>query len=170
MSLCDITLESNVIDASFSKSGFRIAVLTTEGFSTYRWFPKNKPVGAPKLEAAHPFSTPGDCRPRRISILNENEVYVLKHCEASQPVIERTLLEDQKTDIIYQPVDPEHVLSMFPSIDQDKLWISRRRKGKSVYLTITSSSSNLKEDTIWEQSPAPETVWAEAVHLSDSEV
>lgn len=169
MSLCDIELQSNVIDASFSKSGSRIAVLTAEGVSIYRWSPKSKPVGSPKLESAHPLST--HLRPRRISILNENEVYVLKDCDASQPVIERTLLDDQQTAIIYQPSEPESVLSMFPSIGQDRLWISRRRKGKSIsYLTISSDADNIREGQLWEQSPGPETVWAESVHLNDNEV
>ena len=171
MSLCDITLQSNVIDASFSKSGSRIAVLTDEGFSVYHWSPKRKPVAAPKLESTHPFSTPADCRPRHISFLNENEVYVLKHYDASQPVIEMTLLQDQKTAVIYQPTRPEHVLSIFSSIDQDKLWLSRRRKGKSVaYVTITSNSDGRSADKIWDQSPSPETVWADSVKSTDDEV
>lgn len=171
MSLCDLELQSNVIDVSFSKSGSRIAVLTAEGFSIYYWTPKKKPVDSPKLETTHPFSIPGDYRPRRISVLNENEVYLLKHCGASQPVIERTLLDGQQTAIVYQPSDPENVISMFPSIDQDRLWLSRRRKGKSVsYLTIPSDSKNLNDGQLWDQSPGPETVWAESVHLNDAEV
>lgn len=171
MSLCDIELQSCAVDASFSKSGARIAVLTAEGISIYSWSPKSKPVGPPKLETTIPSTTPGEYRPRRISVLNENEVYVLKHGDASQPVIERTLVDDQKTAIVYQPSEPEHVLSMFSSIDQDKLWISRRRKGKSVsYLTIASDSENVRDGQLWEQSPGPETVWAESVHLNDNEV
>lgn len=168
----ELTLDSNVIDVAFSKSGTRIAVLMNDSFSVFLWSLKTRPVVAPILESSYPLPEAPDSRPRQIAFLQENEVYILKNNGPSNAQIERTALETRATKIAHQTTGSEQLFSLFPALDHETLWFSRvPQPGMPIsYSSIAPQSVDEFEITTCTQSPKADTYWAEVVPISDDEV
>lgn len=168
----EVLLDSNVIDVAFSKSGTRIAVLMKNCFSIFVWSLKSRPVPTPILESSYPLSEAPDSRPRQIAFLNENEVYILWNDGPTSAQIERTTLETRLTKAVYQATDSEQVLSIFPALGHEDLWISHIPQSGShtKYSSLEVLPSADLQVKPWDQSPAVDTYWARAVHLSEDEV
>ncbi|GMG26980.1 unnamed protein product [Aspergillus oryzae] len=139
----ELILDSNVIDVAFSKSGTRTAVLTKDCFSIFMWSLKTRPVAAPILESSYPLSDALDSRPRQLAFINENEVYILKSRGPNNANIERTTLETRTTKIAYQAGESEQLVSIFPSLNHEALWISHiSQYGQPIaYSTISMPST-----------------------------
>ncbi|OQE91889.1 hypothetical protein PENNAL_c0008G02372 [Penicillium nalgiovense] len=167
----ELALESNAIDVAFSKSGSRIAVLTSNAFSVYLWSLKSRPVPVPILESSYPLSDAPASRPRQIAFLNENEVYVLKDNGPNSSHIERTLLDTRTTESIYQAVDSEQLSSIFAGIGHQALWFSHARQpARPVsYSSIEDSPSGNLDIAPWGESPNVDSHWARVVSISDHE-
>ncbi|KAE8340311.1 hypothetical protein BDV24DRAFT_63860 [Aspergillus arachidicola] len=167
----ELTLDSNVIDVAFSKSGTRIAVLTKDCFSVFMWSLKTRPVAAPILESSYPLSDALDSRPRQIAFINENEVYILKSSGPNNANIERTTLETRTTKIVYQAGESEQLVSLFPSLNHEALWISHiSQYGQPIaYSTISMPSTEKFVAASYTQSPSVDTYWANAAQLSEDE-
>ncbi|EAW10179.1 Elongator subunit IKI3 [Aspergillus clavatus NRRL 1] len=167
----EVLLDSNVIDVAFSKSGTRIAVLMKNCFSIFVWSLKSRPVPTPILESSYPLSEAPDSRPRQIAFLNENEVYILWNDGPTSAQIERTTLETRLTKAVYQATDSEQVLSIFPALGHEDLWISHIPQSGShtKYSSLEVLPSADLQVKPWDQSPAVDTYWARAVHLSEDE-
>jgi elongator complex protein 1 len=158
-------MDSNIIDASFSRSGSRIAVLTRTNFFVFSWSLKERPVPAPLLESSHPLSEASFSRPRQITFLQDNEIIVLNHVNPHQRQIERTKLETRITETIYCATTNVQLYSIFPNITHDTLWLaSRSNRGPTIYSTVAINESNNLQVTTWNDGPAVETHWAEATH------
>lgn len=168
----ELTLDSNIIDVAFSKSGTRIAVLMNDSFSVFLWSLKSKPVPAPILESSYPLSYAPDNRPRQIAFLQENEVYVLKNAGPNITRIERTTLETRVTKIAHQAANSEQIFSIFPALDHESLWFSHvAQSGKPItYSSIIPQSHDEFEVTSCTRNPKADTYWAEVVQISDDEV
>jgi elongator complex protein 1 len=168
----DVPVDSNVVDVAFSKSGTRIAVLMRDCFSIYMWSLKTRPVPSPILESSHPLPDNVDNRPRQIAFLNENEVYILRNSGPNSACIQRTTLETRSTTTVYQTTDSEQIITIFPTVGHEALWLSHvRQPGRPIAHSILKafSEEDVQVDS-WDQSPAVDTHWARAVHLSDDEV
>ncbi|KAE8353910.1 IKI3 family-domain-containing protein [Aspergillus coremiiformis] len=167
----EFTLDSNIIDVAFSKSGTRIAVLMKDHFSIFMWSLKTRPVVSPILESSYPLSDALDSMPRQIAFINENEVYILKSCGPNNTNIERTTLETRTTEIVYQAAESEQLISLFSTLNHEALWISRiKQHGQPVaYSTISILSPEGFEEIPYTQSPSVDTYWAKAVQLSEDE-
>jgi hypothetical protein len=124
MAQCEVTLDSNIVDVSFSLSGSRIAVLTKSDFSVFTWSLKGRPVPCPVLESSHPLPEAPGSRPRQILFLRENEVYILINCKPGQCQIQCTALTTLTTKIAYQTTPVEHIHSIFSSLGHEMLWLS----------------------------------------------
>lgn len=168
----ELILDSNVIDVAFSKSGTRIAVLTKDCFSIFMWSLKTRPVAAPILESSYPLSDALDSRPRQLAFINENEVYILKSRGPNNANIERTTLETRTTKIAYQAGESEQLVSIFPSLNHEALWISHiSQYGQPIaYSTISMPSTEEFVAAPYTQGPSVDTYWANAVQLSEDEV
>lgn len=168
----ELTLDSNVIDVAFSKSGTRIAVLMNDCFSVFLWSLKTRPVVSPILESSYPLSDAPDSRPRQIAFLQENEVYLLKNNGPNNMQVERTALETRATKIAHHAADSEQLFSIFPALDHETLWFSHAAQpGKPVsYSSIAPRSLDEFEITSCTQSPKTDTYWAQVVPISDDEV
>jgi elongator complex protein 1 len=168
----ELTMDSNIIDVAFSKSGTRIAVLMNDHFSVFLWSLKGRPVVAPILESSYPLSDAPDSRPRQIAFLQENEVYILKNSGPDDTQIERTTLETRVTKIAHQAAASEHLFSIFPALDHESLWFSHvSQPGKLIsYSSITPQSHDEFAVTSCTQSPKADTYWADVVPISDDEV
>jgi elongator complex protein 1 len=168
----DVPVDSNIVDVAFSKSGTRIAVLMRDCFSIYMWSLQTRPVPSPILESSHPLMDTVDNRPRQIAFLNENEVYILRNSGPSSARIERTTLETRSTRTVYQATDSEQLLTICTALGHEALWFSHvRQPGRPIAYSILKAFS--EDDVVvdpWDQSPAVDTHWARAVHLSDDEV
>ncbi|GAD95521.1 IKI3 family protein [Paecilomyces variotii No. 5] len=171
MAHCEITLDSNIVDVSFSQTGARIAVLTRESFSVFMWSLKSRPVPAPLLESSYPLPEEPESRPRQIAFLRENEVYILNHKSPYQAQIEKTALETRVTRVVYQASGSEQLQSIFASLGHDKLWFShtRQRNTPVSYSTIGVSPDDNVDVHVWNESPASDTFWAKAIHIPDDE-
>ncbi|KAJ5229601.1 hypothetical protein N7489_010309 [Penicillium chrysogenum] len=167
----ELALESSAIDVAFSKSGNRIAVLSSNAFSVYLWSLKSRPVPVPILESSYPLSDAPASRPRQIAFLNENEVYVLKDNGPNSSRIERTALDTRTTESVYQAVDSEQLSSIFAGIGHQALWFSHARQpARPVsYSSIEESSSGNLDIAPWGESPNVDTHWARVVSISDHE-
>lgn len=168
----ELTMDSNIIDVAFSRSGTRIAVLMNDCFSVFLWSLRNKPVVAPILESSYPLSGAPDSRPRQIAFLDENEVYILSNSAPNVTQIERTTLETRETKIAYQAADFEQLFSIFTALDHESLWFSHiAQPGKPVsYSSITPQSHDEFAVTACTQSPKADTYWADVVQISEDEV
>ncbi|KAL4927181.1 Elongator subunit IKI3 [Aspergillus undulatus] len=167
----ELALDSNAIDVAFSKTGTRIAVLMNDRFSVYLWSLKSRPVPVPILESSYPLSDERDSRPRQISFINDNEVYILRSRGPNSACIERTTLETRETKVIHEAADSEQLVSMFSSLGHDALWFSHApQPGQPIsYSNIVMPSSGEVQVTPWAQSPAVDTYWAKAVQISEDE-
>ncbi|KAL5000714.1 IKI3 family-domain-containing protein [Aspergillus recurvatus] len=167
----ELPLDANAIDVAFSKSGTRIAVLMNDHFSVYLWSLKSRPIPVPILESSYPLSGENDSRPRQITFINDNEVYILRSRGPNNTCIERTTLETRETKVVYEAADSEHLVSMFSSLGHEALWLSHvPQPGQSIaYTTITMPSSDESQVTLWPQSPAVDTYWAKSAQISDDE-
>lgn len=172
MAHCEITVDSNIVDACFSHSGTRIAVLTRDNFSVFAWSLKKRPVPTPLLESSYPLPEAAQSRPRQIAFLNDNEVYILNHLDPYQRRIERTALETRETKVVYEAADAEHLHRIFPSLGHEKLWFSKSsRAGVPIsYSYGVPRSGNEFDITVWDNSPGVDTFWAEAIQISDDQV
>ncbi|KAL4775486.1 IKI3 family-domain-containing protein [Aspergillus nidulans var. acristatus] len=168
----ELPLDANAIDVAFSKSGTRIAVLMNDHFSVYLWSLKSRPVPVPILESSYPLPGEKGSRPRQITFINDNEVYILRSRGPNNTCIERTTLETRKTKVVYEAADSEHLLSMFSSLGHEALWFSHvPRPGQSIaYSTITMPSSDESQVTPWPHSPVVDTYWAKSAQISDDEL
>lgn len=168
----ELGLDSNAIDVAFSKTGTRIAVLMHDRFCVFLWSLKTRPVPVPILESSYPLSDDKDSRPRQITFINDNEVYVLRSRGPNNTCIERTTLETRETKVVYESADSEQLVSMFASLGHEALWFSHTPKpGQSVaYSYLTMPSSDDSQITLWSESPAAETYWAKTAQISDDEV
>lgn len=168
----ELILDSNVIDVAFSKSGTRIAVLMKDCFSIFLWPLKTRPVAAPILESSYPLPDALDNRPRQIAFINENEVYILKNSGPNNAFIERTALETRTTKIAYQAAESEELISLFPSLNHETLWISHvNQYGQPIaYFTVSMPSAEEFVATPYTQSPSVDSYWAKAAQLSEDEV
>lgn len=168
----ELTLDSNIIDVAFSKSGTRIAILENDRFSVFIWALKTRPVPVPILESSYPLSDAPNSRPRQIAFINETEVYVLKSSGPNNTCIERTTLETRETKVAYQAADSEQIMSMFASLGHESLWFSHNLGPNHpiTYSYISMPSPNQFEVMPWSQSPSAETYWAQAVQISEDEV
>ncbi|KAJ6179337.1 hypothetical protein N7519_009798 [Penicillium mononematosum] len=167
----ELALESSAIDVAFSKSGNRIAVLTSNAFSVYLWSLKSRPVPVPILESSYPLSDAPASRPRQIAFLNENEVYVLKDNGPNSSHIERAVLDTRTTESVYQAADSEQLSSIFAGIGHQALWFSHARQpARPVsYSSIEESSSGTLDIAPWGESPNVDSHWARVVSISDHE-
>ncbi|RDW57132.1 Elongator subunit IKI3 [Aspergillus mulundensis] len=167
----ELHLDANAIDVAFSKSGTRIAVLTNDHFSVYLWSLKSRPVPAPILESSYPLSDEKDSRPRQITFINDNEVYILRSRGPNNTCIERTTLETRETKVVYEAADSEHLVSMFSSLGHEALWFSHvPQPGQLItYSNITMPSSDEFHVTPWTQTPAVDTYWAESAQIFEYE-
>ncbi|EAL90074.1 killer toxin sensitivity protein (IKI3), putative [Aspergillus fumigatus A1163] len=164
-------MDSNVVDVAFSKSGTRIAVLMKDCFSIYMWSLKTRPVPSPILESSHPLPDNLDNRPRQIAFLNENEVYILRNSGPNSTCIQKTTLETRSTTTVYQTTDSGQILTIFPAVGHEALWFSHvPQPGRPIaYCILKASPEEDVQVDSWDQSPAVDTHWARAVHLSDDE-
>ncbi|KEY76028.1 killer toxin sensitivity protein IKI3 [Aspergillus fumigatus] len=164
-------MDSNVVDVAFSKSGTRIAVLMKDCFSIYMWSLKTCPVPSPILESSHPLPDNLDNRPRQIAFLNENEVYILRNSGPNSTCIQKTTLETRSTTTVYQTTDSGQILTIFPAVGHEALWFSHvPQPGRPIaYCILKASPEEDVQVDSWDQSPAVDTHWARAVHLSDDE-
>ncbi|OJK03766.1 hypothetical protein ASPACDRAFT_1863344 [Aspergillus aculeatus ATCC 16872] len=167
----ELTLDSNIIDVAFSKSGTRIAILENDRFSVFIWALKTRPVPVPILESSYPLSDTPNSRPRQIAFINETEVYVLKSSGPNNTCIERTTLKTRETKVAYQAADSEQIMSMFASLGHELLWFSHNLGPNHpiTYSYISIPSPNQFEVMPWSQSPSAETYWAQAVQISEDE-
>ncbi|RAH77059.1 killer toxin sensitivity protein [Aspergillus japonicus CBS 114.51] len=167
----ELTLDSNIIDVAFSKSGTRIAILENDRFSVFIWALKTRPVPVPILESSYPLSDAPNSRPRQIAFINETEVFVLKSSVPNNTCIERTTLETRETKVAYQAADSEQIMSMFASLGHESLWFSHILGPTQpiTYSYISMPSPNQFEVMPWSQSPSAETYWAQAVQISEDE-
>ncbi|KAH1989616.1 hypothetical protein KXV33_008924 [Aspergillus fumigatus] len=167
----DVPVDSNVVDVAFSKSGTRIAVLMKDCFSIYMWSLKTRPVPSPILESSHPLPDNLDNRPRQIAFLNENEVYILRNSGPNSTCIQKTTLETRSTTTVYQTTDSGQILTIFPAVGHEALWFSHvPQPGRPIaYCILKASPEEDVQVDSWDQSPAVDTHWARAVHLSDDE-
>ena len=168
----ELDLDSNAIDVAFSKSGARIAVLMKDHFSVFAWPLKTRPVSGPVLESSYPLSDAPDSRPRQIAFLNETEVYILKDAYPNNTHIERTTLETRITKLAYQAADSEQLLSIFPSLGHETLWLSHlHQPGQHTsYSNIKQASPDEFQLSPWTQCPLVDTYWAKAVQVSEDNV
>ncbi|KLJ10002.1 elongator complex protein 1 [Blastomyces silverae] len=170
MAACDILLESNAIDVAFSKSSTQFAVLTMAGIYLYSWDIKVAPVADPELKATYPILN-SSSRPRRITFLEEKEIYVLSQHGNSQENVEKTDIDTKETTIVYQSNDSSILSSIFPNLQQNSLWICQEglnRKAGS-YIKLSPNGANGLFAEIPHESPSQETCWAYATELSDGE-
>lgn len=168
----ELTLDSNVVDVAFSKTGTRIAVLMDKSFSIFLWSLKSRPVPVPILESSYPLSDAPGSRPRQIAFLDDNDVYVLKDSGPNVSHIERTTLETRSSKVIYEAGASEQLSSIFAGIGHQSLWFSHAREAGH---PVTYSSIDFAEDqefsiSPWTESPSADTHWARAVSISDEEV
>lgn len=172
MAHCEITVDSNIVDVSFSQTGTRIAVLTRESFSVFIWSLKSRPVPAPLLESSYPLPEDPESRPRQIAFLKENEVYILVHKSPYQAEIERTTLETRVTKVVHQASGSEQLRSIFSSLGHDKLWFSHTIQPNTPvsYSTIKVSPDDNVDVGAWNGSPGSDTFWAKAIRIPDDEV
>ncbi|KAL4921235.1 IKI3 family-domain-containing protein [Aspergillus aurantiobrunneus] len=166
----ELALDSNAIDVAFSKMGTRIAVLMNDHFSVFLWSLKSRPVPVPILESSYPLSDEKNSRPRQITFINDNEVYILRTRGPNDTCIERTALETRESKIAYEAADSEQLVSIFAGLGHEALWFSHApQPGQLIaYSTITTPSDEF-QITTWAQSPAVDTYWAKAVRISDDE-
>jgi elongator complex protein 1 len=171
MALCEINLDSNAIDIAFSKAGTKFAALTALGVSVYHWALSATPVPTPQLQSFYPFSD-FSARPRRVSFLNETEVYTLKQHRFCPDEIERTCLDTRETMAVFRAKDSERVSSIFPDLAQNTLWFLQQGvNGKpSSYSTVFPESGNRTSVITWNESPVQDTSWAQATQLGNGGV
>ncbi|OOF97813.1 hypothetical protein ASPCADRAFT_141486 [Aspergillus carbonarius ITEM 5010] len=167
----ELSLDSNIVDVAFSKSGTRIAILMKDCFSIFLWSLKSRPVVSPILESSYPLSETPNSRPRQIAFANEHEVYILKDNGPNNTNIERTALETRSTQIAYQAADSEQILSIFTSLGRDSLWLSHVKAPNQPisYSYISMPSSGEFQVVPWLESPTVDTYWAKAVQVSEDE-
>lgn len=171
MAACDVSLESNAVDVVFSKSSTQFAVLTMTGIYLYGWDLKALPVADPELKASYPILN-ASSRPRRITFLEEREIYVLSQHGYSQENIQKTDINTKETTTVYQSKDSSMLSSLFSNLQQNSLWIcqeGRNRKAGS-YLKLSPGGPSGFLAEIPYESPGQETSWAHATELSDGEV
>ncbi|RAK86638.1 elongator complex protein 1 [Aspergillus costaricaensis CBS 115574] len=167
----ELTLDSNIVDVAFSKSGTRMAVLMKDRFSIFLWSLKTRPVPSPILESSYPLSDAPDSRPRQIAFVNEHEVYILKDDGPNNTQIERTALETRTTQVAYQAADSEQILSMFTSLGHEALWFSHVKAPNQpvTYSYVSMPSSEEFQILPWLESPTVDTYWAKAAQISEDE-
>ncbi|KAI3091561.1 hypothetical protein CBS147343_791 [Aspergillus niger] len=167
----ELTLDSNIVDVAFSKSGTRMAVLMKDRFSIFLWSLKSRPVPSPILESSYPLSDAPDSRPRQIAFVNEHEVYILKDSGPNNTQIERTALETRTTQVAYQAEDSEQILSMFTSLGHEALWFSHVKAPNQpvTYSYVSMPSSEEFQILPWLESPTVDTYWAKAAQISEDE-
>lgn len=172
MAHCEVTLDSNIVDVSFSQTGTRIAVLTRQNFSIFIWSLKSRPVPAPLLESSYPLPEDPESRPRQIAFLKENEVYILNQKSPYQSQIERTTLETRETKVVYEAAVSEHLQSIFSSLGHDRLWFSHAKQaGVPIsYSTIAALSIDELDVRAWNENPGSDTFWAKTIQISNDEV
>lgn len=168
----ELKLDSNVVDVAFSKSGTRIAVLMDKCFAIFLWPLKNRPVPIPILESSYPLSGAPGSRPRQITFVDDNVVYVLKDSGPNNSHIEQTTLQDRSTRVVYEAADSEQLSSIFAGVGHQSLWFSHYRQPSH---PVTYSSIDLVQNQeasvrSWTESPSIDTHWARAVSISDDEV
>jgi elongator complex protein 1 len=169
MAHCEVTLDSNIVDVSFSRSGSRIAVLTRNDFSVFVWSLKGRPVPCPVLESNHPLPEAPSSRPRQILFLHESEVHVLINRKPGQCEIQCTTLGTRTTKIVYQTTPIEHIHSIFSSLSHEMLWLSHTHQpGKPIsYSTIIPRSKDESLTVGWSDGPNVDTFWAEAIQQAN---
>ncbi|KAJ5113385.1 hypothetical protein N7456_001919 [Penicillium angulare] len=167
----ELKVDSNVVDVSFSKSGTRFAVLMNSRFSIFLWSLKSRPVPIPILESSYPLSEAPDSRPRQISFVNDNEVYVLMNSGPNTSHIEQTNLETRESRTVYQTTDSEQLASIFAGIGHQALWFSHAKQpARSVtYSSIETTDNGEVVTSPWDESPSVDTHWARVVSISDTE-
>ena len=168
----ELSLDSNIVDVAFSKSGTRIAILMKDCFSIFLWSLKSRPVPSPILESSYPLSDAPDSRPRQIAFVNEHEVYILKDSGPNNTQIERTALETRTTQVAYQAADSEQILSMFTSLGHEALWFSHVKAPNQpvTYSYVSMPSSEEVQILPWLESPTVDTYWAKSAQISEDEV
>ena len=173
MAHSELELDSNIIDVAFSKSNSRLAILTRDRYTVFKWATTTRPIPSPTLESTYPLPEAAESRPTRIALLNEDRVYILRHDRRSNRTrIQQTLLDKHLTDTVYESAENEQVYSIFPSLGHEELWMSRTMRPGTIisYATIISSPAGNSNVTAWEKSPAINTYWAKAVQIFDEKV
>jgi elongator complex protein 1 len=173
MAQCEVTLDSNIVDVSFSLSGSRIAVLTKSDFSVFTWSLKGRPVPCPVLESSHPLPEATGSRPRQILFLRENEVYILINRKPGQCQIQCTALTTLTTEIVYQTTPVEHIHSIFSSLGHEMLWLSHTHQpGNSISCSTIVPRSEDEFFTVGRSDGfTVDPFWAEAIQqANDDEV
>lgn len=171
MSLYEISLDYNIVDVAFSKSGTNKAVLTTSGFALYTWELKRGVAQEPQFAFFHSFSQPTE-RARQISFLSEDDVYVLKQNEFGQDKINRINISTKEEETIFVPEMLDCISAIFPDLRQGALWIAmnaHNSKARS-YFYISNEVPESPSVVPWSDSPTSDTIWAHAIKLKDGNV
>ncbi|KAK2749590.1 hypothetical protein FQN57_005812 [Myotisia sp. PD_48] len=164
MALCEISLESNIVDVAFSMSGDKIAILAADGLSIYTWDLNSTSGPEPQFQTFYPLDTQ---RSRQVAFLNEDEVYILSQTYFGGEKIERINLQTEVTDIIFVPKETDHISAIFSDFEQKELWVSqitRKQRARS-YLYLSVVDSGAASIVPWHDSPSNDTSWASAVEL-----
>lgn len=171
MALHEISIDYNIVDVAFSKSGTKIAILTTRGFALYTWTLKNTPAPEAKLSFFHSFSQPA-CRPRQIAFIAEDDIYVLMHDDFGQEKVERIDYQTKEETVAFVPEISCHISSIFPDLELNALWIAQivqHQKARS-YSFISEDTTGIASAIPWPESPGNETSWASPVKLANEAV
>lgn len=164
MAHCELSMDSNIVDVSFNYSGSRIAVLTRKSFSAFSWPLKARPIPAPSIESNYPLPEVSFSRPRQITFLQDDEIIILSNANPLQVQVKKTKLETRITETIYCGPAGVQLYSVFPSLTHDKLWLASQPNfhGPTMYSIIAGEESDNFQTITWSDSPAIETLWAEA--------
>lgn len=156
----EVCLDANAVDVSFSKSGMQFAVLTNSEVSLYSWDVQAKPPTAPKLQYRHTLSKTGT-RPRRITFLNENEVYIIEESGYNEEIINRLAVDTGEINPVYENRKSEQLTSISADLEHSSLCMYQDEKGrkggsyfeasydKDIKSLVTTQQANPNQDTFW---------------------
>nr|KMM73499.1 IKI3-like protein [Coccidioides posadasii RMSCC 3488] len=169
MALCEMPLDYNAVDIAFSKSGTKIAVLTSEGIAIYSWQLRTSPPPEPSLDYFYPFPQMSK-RPRHIAMLDENIIYVLMQTDMFSEEVERIDIDTKEVTIVLSSTESDRLVSIFPNLEQSMLWIAQATPGRKhfSYSYISNEGGNDVSPSSWPESPAQETSWAAATTSTEN--
>lgn len=165
MAHCEITVDEPIVDAAFSASGTKIAVLTQAGVALFDWDLSTKPVPEPTLIETLPFNRVKGARSRQV-VFYEDQVVVLRQLQAEGSAVAQYLPGQKIFFTNYQTMEGDYIDTLSSDVGNHRVWISNKTTtGTKIFHFLPNDESSIQNSTTVEEfdSQSGDAPWIKAI-------
>lgn len=122
MAACEVDLQENVNDVSISRTGSRIAVLTSKAVYIYGWNPSKPATGHQLYHSINHAPPMLSARYRQILFVGDEEIYTLCHAKGTSLTVIKIVVGSSKQITVQTSLVDANVRNILTSSNHESVW------------------------------------------------